>query len=87
MQSTETYIRELEKAKQELEAEVEDQNKTIEQQNDEYVQMSELLEETANRAEDLKEWQHRAQHVLDQLPEDVLNMLDRKEKPRYAPER
>lgn len=87
MQSTETYIRELEKAKRELEAEVAEQSQTIAQQNDEYVQMSELLEETANRAEDLKAWQRRAQRVLDQLPEDVLNMLDRKEKPRYAPER
>ena len=54
MQSTETYIRDLEKAKRELEAEVAEQSQTIAQQNDEYVQMSELLEETANRAEDLK---------------------------------
>jgi len=87
MQSTETYVRELEKAKRDLEAEVAEQSKTIAQQDDEYVKMSELLEETAIRASELKEWQRRAQGLLDRLPDDVRKALDRKEKPRYAPER
>lgn len=87
LQSTETYVRELEKAKRDLEAEVAEQSKTIAQQDDEYVKMSELLEETAIRASELQEWQRRAQGLLDRLPDDVRKTLGRKEKPRYAPER
>ncbi|MBQ9189135.1 MAG: plasmid recombination protein [Clostridia bacterium] len=76
MKGTNEFIQELQRAKRELEAEVEEQAQKISEQDDEYIAMSFELEQTAQQVNDLLEKQQLAQEILRQIPPEVLDSIE-----------
>ena len=76
MQSTETYIKELEEARKKLEAEAEQQEEALMLGREERSTLQYQLELAMDRIEDLLEWQQRAREILDRVPPDMLDDMD-----------
>lgn len=85
MQSTETYIRELEEARKKLEAEAEQQEEALMLGQEERSTLRYQLELAMDRIEDLLDWQQRAREILDRVPPEMLDDMDRRTK--HEPDR
>ena len=77
MQSTETYIRELEEARKKLEAEAEQQEEALMLGQEERSTLRCQLELAMDRIEDLLEWQQRAREILDRVPPEMVEQAER----------
>ena len=85
MQSTETYIKELEEARKKLEAETQQQADALVERGLDKTILQAQLEEAQEQIEDLLEWQQRAREILDRVPPEMLDKLDRRT--RYEQDR
>ena len=85
LHSTEDYIRELEEARQKLEAETQQQADALVERGLDQTILQAQLEEAQEQIEDLLEWQQRAREILDRVPQEMLDKLDRRT--RYEQDR
>lgn len=85
LHSTEDYIRELEEARKKLEAETQQQADALVERGLDQTILQAQLEEAQEQIEDLLEWQQRAREILDRVPSELLDKLDRRT--RYEQDR
>jgi len=85
LHSTEDYIRELEEARKKLEAEAEQQEEVLMLGQEERSTLRYQLELAMDRIEDLLDWQQRAREILDRVPPEMLDDMDRRTK--HEPDR
>lgn len=85
MQSTEAYIKELEEARKKLEAETQQQADALVERGLDQTILQAQLEEAQEQIEDLLNWQQRAREILDRVPSEMLDKLDRRT--RYEQDR
>ena len=85
MHSTEDYIRELEEARKKLEAETQQQADALVERGLDQTILQAQLEEAQEQIEDLLNWQQRAREILDRVPPEMLDKLDRRT--RYEQDR
>ena len=85
LHSTEDYIRELEEARKKLEAETQQQADALVERGLDQTILQAQLEEAQEQIEDLLNWQQRAREILDRVPSELLDKLDRRT--RYEQDR
>ena len=85
LHSTEDYIRELEEARKKLEAETQQQADALMEWGLDQTILQAQLEEAQEQIEDLLNWQQRAREILDRVPPEMLDKLDRRT--RYEQDR
>ena len=85
LHSTEDYIRELEETRKKLEAETQQQADALVERGLDQTILQAQLEEAQEQIEDLLNWQQRARDILDRVPPEMLDKLDRRT--RYEQDR
>ena len=85
LHSTEDYIQELEEARKKLEAETQQQADALVERGLDQTILQAQLEEAQEQIEDLLNWQQRAREILDRVPPEMLDKLDRRT--RYEQDR
>ena len=78
LHSTEDYIRELEEARKKLEAETQQQADALVERGLDQTILQAQLEEAQEQIEDLLNWPQRAREILDRVPPEMLDNLDRR---------